>query len=330
MARGTEETEVPDLGHELAPQARDDAPAAWPEPNAMLAVLTRYEQAHPERAGMARSLRELLHRPEVLEGPLPTIAFCTATLRRTYQVRWALPLVLLALWPYQRNVRVFLVDFNSDDEGDATALRELVAESCFEALQTGLLQFYRCDSQPTWHACICKNSAHYAACDSGWPSHVVNLDCDRIVYAGFAPRLLRLFQQQTDAVAHASNNWHSGTYGTVGCSVARYRALRGYDEDFLPSGCQDTDLMRRLQRAGCPLVRVTAANEVGYTLPNSEDGDVRMQILVKVQNVDVKYAGMKWGRMDEENRRAMHEKASIIARNTGPQWRPREAVLVDL
>ncbi len=237
-----------------------------------------------------------------------------------FQVRWALLVTLLALWPYQRNVRVVLVDFNSDDDGEATSLRELVSESCLEALQTGLLQFYRCDSQPTWHACICKNAAHYAACDSGWASHVVNLDCDRIVYPGFAPRLLRLFQQDTDAVAHFSNSWNSGTYGTVGCSVERFRALRGYDED----------LLMRLRRAGCTLVRVLAANTVGYTLPNSEDGDVRKQALVKLQNVDVRYAGMKWGAMDQQNRRAMHAKAHIIARNTEPQWRPQEAVLVDL
>ncbi len=74
------------MGHELAPQARGDVPTAWPEPHAMLAVLTRFEQAYPERAGLARSLRELLYRPEVLEGPLPNVALCSATLQRTFQV----------------------------------------------------------------------------------------------------------------------------------------------------------------------------------------------------------------------------------------------------
>ena len=50
--------------------------------------------------------------------------------------------------------------------------------------------------------------------------------------------------------ASAWGNKHPGTTGRIGLLYDHFVELNGYDEDMQPYVCEDTDLMRRVQKFG--------------------------------------------------------------------------------
>ena len=74
-------------------------------------------------------------------NPYKKLAFCSCNLKRVFQSKQALPLQLLAIFPYAwkgNKVRIYLADFNSDDE-----LQEFILEHCRPFLEHGMLQYGR-------------------------------------------------------------------------------------------------------------------------------------------------------------------------------------------
>ena len=76
------------------------------------------------------------------------------------------------------------------------------------------------------------------------------------------------------AVIHASVPCDASSYGFIACSAADFVRIGGYDEALpYPSGCQDTDLIKRLQGVGLEYIRVSSAALAGFGISNDKPTD---------------------------------------------------------
>lgn len=85
-----------------------------------------------------------------LKGTAPEdvrVALCMTTLGRNYQIKHSLPIMLMMAWPWRRQVRLYLADFNADND-----LQEFICEFCHEAVQTRLLVYLRRSERREPHA----------------------------------------------------------------------------------------------------------------------------------------------------------------------------------
>ena len=72
-------------------------------------------------------------------------------------------------------------------------------------------------------------------------------------------------------VVHASIPCDASSSGAIGCLAPAFTDLRGYDESLpYPSGCQDTDLIKRLQGIGVPMERVASSVLAGSGISNAK------------------------------------------------------------
>ncbi len=250
-------------------------------------------------------------------APASKVVLCMTSMRRNHQIKIALPLMLLQLWPLQGHIVLLLADLNQDEE-----LSDFVARHLYEAVACGLLVSLRSTEMPYWHACRAKNAAGFAA--GGLPDvcAVFNMDNDRVVGPDFATHLLRAFLQEGATAVHYTAAWSPGTYGSIGMTTRVWHLLNGYDEEFKPSGCQDTDVLLRMKALGITVVVCRDQAIVGATLPNEEPHEAA-SLQVKMNNVDPAFKE-KWGKMDADNRQLMRTKlaAGNHRANTSPGWAP--------
>ena len=98
-----------------------------------------------------------------------------------------------------------------------------------------------------------------------------NLDNDRIPGIGYVPHVLNLLARNDRQVVHASVPLDASSYGAIGCMAASFVDIGGYDESLpYPSGCQDTDLIKRLEGVGLSVVRVAAEALAGFGISNDQ------------------------------------------------------------
>ncbi len=69
-------------------------------------------------------------------------------------------------------------------------------------------------------------------------------------------------------VVYYSSPWVEGSYGAICATASDLIYVQGYDEQFLPSGCQDTDLIERLKLAGLTYEKRTGDELVGFVINN--------------------------------------------------------------
>jgi hypothetical protein len=254
------------------------------------------------------------------------VAFCTTSLGRNHQVRDALPLQLMTLWPWRSHVRVYFVDYNQDEE-----LCKFIFDTCTEMLDVGFLQYARCVERKSWHASICKNGAHFWA--AGWADMLVNLDGDRIIGPDLPLHIfehLNIYHKGPVRVGHYSSTADTGTYGTIAIPTKLFIHMKGYNEEFLPCGFQDTELLQRAAAAQATVVKVSSSNCVGTSLPNDIGNDWKMQSKVKNANVDIKDMQergkiLKFGHMDQLNRTMAQDHIRMygpVQRNCRQSWMP--------
>jgi hypothetical protein len=199
---------------------------------------------------------------------------CVTTLNRNEQVQIALPIAIWLAWGFA-DVTLHLVDFNQD-----TFLQQWVVEHLALPMEMGKLKYYRCP-MATWHASLAKNTSHMAACldaaggltpAADEDALLVNLDGDNLFTVTWLRRLLRedgpaLLSKDLTVVPY-NNVWDSGTYGRLAYLKSQWLGVRGYDVEFLPSGCQDTDLKLRLGQ-GKKGIRDVKHWDVGISIPNA-------------------------------------------------------------
>jgi hypothetical protein len=202
---------------------------------------------------------------------------CVTTMGRDEQLKKALPVILAVAWGHAE-VSVHVVDFNGHDD-----LEKWVLDNLALADEVGKLKYYRCKALKSWHASKAKNTAHMAAvfdvrggltpphADADQDAVLVNLDCDNVITPSWLRKLLtqdarRLIKKEV-TVVHYQNPWDGGTYGRLAYMASLFEGVRGYDVEFLPMGCQDTDLVKRLGTGG--KVLDVKQHHVGISFPNA-------------------------------------------------------------
>ena len=251
--------------------------------------------------------------------PLPNesirVAYCTTALRRP-TVASALIMNMSLTWAYRNNITWFLCDFNEDDQLFGWLMQHIP-----DAVRSGHLRIYRSRSLPHWHASVAKNTAHM---QPGSEYHVlVNVDGDNLLTIEFVTASLfmadRISRGEVNLCQLASTS-ESGTYGRIMLSRTLYHKLGGYDETFLPSSCQDTDIIKRVPLLEGQCLLVSHSQQVGSSLPNKPgSSEWTDQVRERVANVAPQYSGMKWGNMDQQNRTRMNQLLAEgrVQRNTG-------------
>ena len=162
---------------------------------------------------------------------------------------------------------------------------------------------------------------------------LVNMDGDRILGPDLPLHIfekLNIHSGGKPLVGHFSSTADSGTYGTIAIPTRLFLDMRGYNEELLPCGFQDAELLQRAVPAGGSVVKVSSSNCVGTSLPNDIGNDWKLQSKVKNANVDIKDMQgntrvLKFGHMDSLNRQMAVEhisKYGAVKRNCCESWNP--------
>ena len=228
------------------------------------------------------------HQLRPLQSPLTssskTVALCTATKNRLWQLRNTLPVNMIQLWPHRQWTKYYLADFGSTD-----GTLQFVMNTCQPFIDAGLLEVFSAEGfaegMPYWHASICKNAVHMKATQE----IVVNVDGDNLVGLGFPIDVVQHFEEGCGVLQY---EWGGGTCGRIACSHADFLYVRGYDEDAYPMGGQDTDLVHRLQMLGRKYKQEKSPVFTQFISNTQQE---------KVSNCDPKYGKLKWGQMDKFN-----------------------------
>jgi hypothetical protein len=183
------------------------------------------------------------------------IAFATSCMNRRWQLEYTLAsnLRVLADTPHS----LALCDYHSGDH-----VGHLVEELA-DFVGAGTLVYFRTTEPSSFHMSLAKNTAHRLAL-RGSPDVVFNLDADNRVTRETIELVERVFGADPDACLH---NWDldpiSGTCGRIALAAQRWCELGGYDEELLPMGWQDIDLLTRARAIGLRYLR----DQAGLSTP---------------------------------------------------------------
>nr|WP_294894833.1 glycosyltransferase [uncultured Pedobacter sp.] len=171
------------------------------------------------------------------------ISFCITCKNRFNQVFQTLSRNLKDNADNMGNVEFLLVDFDSNDN-----LKEWVLNDFQEELASGYLKFFFTKELPNWNCSLAKNTAHlYATGDI-----LVNLDCDNFTGLNGAKFISDQFSRYGNKIVlhQFSGNFNDGSYGRISVHKLFFHTVGGYNEEFLPMGHQDADLIQRLCKIG--------------------------------------------------------------------------------
>lgn len=230
-----------------------------------------------------------------------TVALCTATMNRLWQLKNALPLTLVHAYPFKDSCRVHVVDMGSTD-----GTLEWLLRYCRWAIEIGLLRVYRAEEKK-WHACIGKNTAHIQAKED----ILVNVDGDNLIGAGFLEDVCKRFQ---DGCAVAQYELGGGTCGRIALRREDFLYIGGYDEDAHPMGAQDTDLVLRVKMLNKGHHKKVKEPLLSQAILNSQEQ--------KIENCDLHEGIQKWSQMNAKNSAIFNERRARgeIIRNQGQGW----------
>ncbi len=211
------------------------------------------------------------------------VALCVTTYMRTYQIKQMLPINVCCTWKHRANIFWIIADFNMTDD-----VQEWLLEGPLQHVALcGHAKYFRALEPFSWHASVAKNTSKMAARvleREGFAFediYVVCLDNDNIITPDFLDDIQRTAEQQCTQLRgceiqgrmdkEVGGSWASGepgTTGRIGCPLKVFEAMKGYDEDFLPMGCQDICLLKRLGLVG--RVRMVHEAWCGFSVPNQE------------------------------------------------------------
>src|SRR5262249_19016949 len=136
----------------------------------------------------------------------------------------------------------------------------------------------------------------------------------------------RFWTDNPDAVIHGfSGVLVDGSFGRIGIAKRHFVALGGYDEEMLPMGSQDLDLIRRAEAYGLDYLRLP------YRGPPALSNGAR---LAPAQHDDfgekVRYSGMNIRYVDMNRlNRARSDESIRIGRLIANRERKRRPVLIN-
>lgn len=161
------------------------------------------------------------------------ISLCISCRNRLWQIQQTLPENLSSLGA---DMEIVLVDY-----GSADGLSDWVWAHFGPHIRAGMLTFFQVTNPVTWSSPKAKNLAHRLAKGS----YLFNADADNF-FTGEDCKLIR------DAVRTGlpSHQWSGdltdGSFGRIGLPKTTFFDIGGYDENLLPMGTQDRDLLTRL------------------------------------------------------------------------------------
>lgn len=161
------------------------------------------------------------------------ISLCISCRNRLWQIQQTLSDNLSTL---PADMEIVLVDYGSTD-----GLADWVWQNFEAAIRGGMLVFFQVTNPVSWSSPKAKNLAHRLA--SG--TYVFNADADNF----FTPEDCALIRKAA-ATGLPSQQWSGdlsdGSFGRIGLPKATFLDIGGYEEDLLPMGTQDRDLLTRL------------------------------------------------------------------------------------
>ncbi|MEM8648234.1 MAG: hypothetical protein AAGF86_18085 [Pseudomonadota bacterium] len=239
-------------------------------------------------------------------APLPArVLMCTACMKRGWQLRVALVLNLLTCMPVWNSVAFNVVFCSEDDEDDV----RWILSRLERFLATGTLHVgVRRPGWQHWHTSKGKNVAHVFAMESALASHgnkvgrvsLANLDADNIVSTTFVGTLMESLPQVALTGIIQGRGDNSGCTGRIALPAQLFFRLGGYNEQMLPSGFQDIDLLHRTRGHGGTRVKWPRhAGSCGWSIPNDIQSTKRKSS-VKIINCDPGHK-LSWQQMNDHN-----------------------------
>ena len=234
------------------------------------------------------------------------VSFCITSLRRNDQIMKTLPRNLDDNWNDRQRCEFVVVDFNPSVDNDRS-LYLFVLKNFQKELQCGYLRYFCSTGLPSWHASIAKNTAHVLARGD----ILVNVDGDNFVGSNGAEHVRKQFQDERVQVVHQkpSGRAGDGTYGRIAIRSDLFRAIGGYNEQFLPMATQDVDLMLRASCYARVPIEVSRDRRYAHAIRNDKRRSVCM-----CSDDDVRQ--LTWSQMKNANvqlKRKQHERYGCLA-----------------
>ncbi|MFD3000919.1 glycosyltransferase family A protein [Pontibacter toksunensis] len=140
------------------------------------------------------------------------------------------------------NLEFVLIDYNSQDD-----LEGYVKKNLEKYIHKGILNYYKTTEPQKFHMSKAKNLSHALAKGD----IVCNVDGDNFTGKDFAFYINYLFNKHGKDIIyrfHKPPFW--GTSGRIALFKDNFMQLGGYDEEFLPAGHDDIDLVNRGLKIG--------------------------------------------------------------------------------
>jgi len=203
------------------------------------------------------------------------VSYCSSCRNRLHQLRHVFDANIASLrsYPY---IQWVLYNYSSSDGLDEYIIPLLPRlPSRFK---------YIVDSRNrSWNLSVAKNLAHAF----GDAPVLMNLDCDNLILDS-GPIIQRLHENGGEVVHYGSNKFSDGTSGRISINRDVFEKLGGYDEDFLPMGYQDLDLLARFRAMGGLVLSSPVSST--YAIQNS-----------KIESMSEVVATISWQHCNEQN-----------------------------
>jgi hypothetical protein len=167
------------------------------------------------------------------------LSFCTSCMNRFHHLKRTLLPNLANIAYFGSKIEWVILNYNSQD-GMNTGLRAYT-----RFITSGHLSYYCTKEFPYFNHAHSKNLSHLLA----GGDYVVNLDADNFVDIAGINGILKLFNENPDAVL-------KGYGGLVGLKRSHFLSLGGYDEDLHGWGYEENDLITRARRLGLRHVKL--------------------------------------------------------------------------
>lgn len=184
-----------------------------------------------------------------------SISFCTTCMNRLFHLKHTMEKNIKDNMDYPK-VEFVLIDYNSQDN-----LEEYAKKNLTKYIESGFLNYYKTYEPHKFHASKAKNLAHALA-----KSDIVcNVDGDNFIGKDFAFYLNYIFNQKgKDNIYQFHKPPYWGTVGRLALYKENFMALGGYDENLLPIGHEDADLINRGKKMGFDYIQDQTENFQKY------------------------------------------------------------------
>jgi hypothetical protein len=173
--------------------------------------------------------------------PIPDISYTSPLMNRHRQLSETLTNNLQCIAAFHGRVEWVILNLKKAgaDETEWAASDALIRDRGADLIRRGYLT-YVTGTLDSYHQCVCKNLVKAAA----HGRFLINLDIDNRISIKDTIQLLTL---DLDHVMYHGfdGKWGTGSSGMFGLPRSLFRELGGYNEDFLPYGYDEMDLMNR-------------------------------------------------------------------------------------